>query len=117
MKYLADRDLGDEPIYNLLVISHEFRCVYLKGLSKLFSFLLKQIDIIGEVKSFRGTPFRPPVEEVDIPDYIVKCIKACWHEEPEVRPDIRYVQVLLKDMQVDKLYHTVFEQKHDHKFE
>nr|CAH7759578.1 unnamed protein product [Callosobruchus chinensis] len=44
-------------------------------------------------------PIRPPLDSLGAADYILKCIKACWNEEPEHRPDIRYVRVRLKEMQ------------------
>lgn len=53
-----------------------------------------------ELKKHQPVPFRPCLEGLGIPEYIEKCIKACWHEEPELRPDIRYVRVRLKEMQV-----------------
>ncbi|KAJ8974726.1 hypothetical protein NQ317_000392 [Molorchus minor] len=57
-------------------------------------------DIIrGVKKENQEAPLRPPLENLGAADYIIKCIKACWHEEPEQRPDIRYVRVRLKEMQ------------------
>lgn len=57
-------------------------------------------QIIKSVKKEKlDVPFRPPLENLGAAEYIVKCMKACWHEEPEQRPDIRYVRVRLKEMQ------------------
>ncbi|XP_050503369.1 guanylate cyclase 32E [Diabrotica virgifera virgifera] len=57
-------------------------------------------DIIkGLKRQGQEVPLRPPLDNLGSADYIVKCIKACWHEEPEQRPDIRYVRVRLKEMQ------------------
>lgn len=58
-------------------------------------------EIIDSVK-YRG--LRPNLDELGAAEYITKCIKACWHEEPEQRPDIRYVRVRLKEMQVRYSY-------------
>lgn len=44
-------------------------------------------------------PFRPPLDSLEADEYILKCMKCCWHEDAELRPDIRYVRVLLKEMQ------------------
>lgn len=67
------------------------------------------LEIIRAVKKEnQETPFRPPVDNLGASDYIVKCIKACWHEEPELRPDIRYVRVRLKEMQVSLILKTKF---------
>lgn len=30
---------------------------------------------------------------------MLKCMESCWDEDPEQRPDIRYVRVKLKEMQ------------------
>ncbi|CAG9827537.1 unnamed protein product [Diabrotica balteata] len=54
-------------------------------------------DIIkGLKRQGQEVPLRPPIDDLGSADYIVKCIKACWHEEPEQRPDIRYVRAGLK---------------------
>lgn len=52
------------------------------------------------MKENQETPFRPPIDALKVADYIVKCMKACWQEEPELRPDMRCVMVRLKQMQV-----------------
>lgn len=54
-------------------------------------------DIIDGVK-YHG--LRPNLDELGAAEYVTKCIKACWHDEPEQRPDIRYVRIRLKEMQV-----------------
>ncbi|CAG9824690.1 unnamed protein product, partial [Phaedon cochleariae] len=57
-------------------------------------------EIIRGVKKLnQECPLRPPLENFGAAEYIMKCMKACWHEEPELRPDIRYVRVRLKEMQ------------------
>ncbi|KAK9736393.1 Protein tyrosine and serine/threonine kinase [Popillia japonica] len=56
-------------------------------------------EIIFEVKKDQAVPFRPPLEVLDVQDYVIRCIKSCWHEEPDQRPDIRFVRVILKEMQ------------------
>ncbi|XP_045477844.1 guanylate cyclase 32E-like isoform X2 [Harmonia axyridis] len=61
---------------------------------------LSPLEIINRVKRIDGdNHFRPPLGQLDAAEYIIKCIKACWHEEPDQRPDIRYVRVRLKEMQ------------------
>lgn len=44
-------------------------------------------------------PLRPPLSELGAPEYVTKCMKACWDEDPDQRPDIRFVRVKLKEMQ------------------
>ncbi|XP_044272562.1 guanylate cyclase 32E [Tribolium madens] len=56
-------------------------------------------EIVRQVIEVKETPFRPPLENLGAADYIIKCMKACWHEEPDQRPDIRFVRVRLKEMQ------------------
>ena len=46
-----------------------------------------------------GNILRPNTECLDAADYVLRCINSCWDEDPEERPDIRYVRVKLKEMQ------------------
>lgn len=67
-------------------------------------------EIIEEVKQeTRRTTFRPPLENLEAADYILKCMKACWHEDPEQRPDIRFVRLRLKEMQVSKQMKQIYQ--------
>lgn len=43
--------------------------------------------------------FRPPIAQLDIPEYVRQCLRSCWDEDPEMRPDIRLVRVKLKELQ------------------
>lgn len=64
------------------------------------------LEIILEVRKDQVTPFRPPLDVLDVREYILRCIRLCWNEEPDQRPDIRFVRVMLKEMQVFSLdYH------------
>lgn len=59
-------------------------------------------EIIKFVKSpelLQHGVFRPALNYLDIPNYIRKCLRLCWEEDPEVRPDIRLVRVHLKELQ------------------
>lgn len=59
-------------------------------------------EIIKFVKSpelLQHGVFRPALNHLDIPNYIRKCLRLCWEEDPEVRPDIRLVRVHLKELQ------------------
>lgn len=59
------------------------------------------LAIISQLKKENlDVPFRPSLEGLRIPKYIVNTFKACWQENPDHRPDIRYVRVRLKEMQV-----------------
>lgn len=65
---------------------------------------LTPTEIIAEVKKVQTVPFRPDLERLGALDYITKCVKMCWHEEPDQRPDIRYCRVILKEMQVGSMF-------------
>ncbi|XP_068150732.1 guanylate cyclase 32E [Drosophila tropicalis] len=45
--------------------------------------------------------FRPALTHthLNIPDYIRQCLRQCWEEDPEIRPDIRLVRMRLKELQ------------------
>lgn len=69
----------------------------------VFYFKNKLTEIVKEVRRIdRETPFRPCLEHLGAEDYITSCVKACWNEDAEQRPDIRYVRVRLKEMQVGR---------------
>lgn len=72
-------------------------CLIFNG---LFFFYL---EILGRVRHpIDRVYFRPalgPLSAQGTAAYVLKCIEACWHEEPEQRPDIRFVRVRLKEMQ------------------
>lgn len=57
-------------------------------------------EIVERVRNpVEGHIFRPPTECLGVADYVLRCMKSCWDEDPEQRPDIRYVRVKLKEMQ------------------
>lgn len=45
------------------------------------------IEIVERVKypSLVGGYFRPPIKNLNIPDYVRQCLMLCWEEEPEER--------------------------------
>ncbi|KAL7742008.1 hypothetical protein ACLKA6_018263 [Drosophila palustris] len=59
-------------------------------------------EIIEFVKSpdlLQHGVFRPALSCLDIPNYLRQCLRLCWEEDPEVRPDIRLVRMHLKELQ------------------
>lgn len=44
-------------------------------------------------------PFRPDIESVieseTVPDYVINCVKDCWEENPELRPDFPTIRCVL----------------------
>ncbi len=62
--------------------------------------ILYQPDIVERVVSSDGEePHRPPLEAVSCEDYIKQCLRDCWREEPNERPDFRSVRQRLNRMQ------------------
>lgn len=56
------------------------------------------LEIVKNIKD--GQRVRPSLSCVKgVSDYILRCIESCWHEEPDVRPDIKLVSITLKPMQ------------------
>ncbi|GLH16278.1 Guanylate cyclase 32E [Gryllus bimaculatus] len=47
-----------------------------------------------------GAPLmRPDTSKLGVPESVRRCLESCWDEEPDTRPDIRFVRVKLKEMQ------------------
>lgn len=44
-------------------------------------------------------PPRPPLDALSCADYVVRCLRECWDENPDQRPDFRFVNVRLREMQ------------------
>lgn len=57
------------------------------------------IDRVKYPSKHGGQLYRPPLDELRCPEYVKKCIRDCWHEDPEVRPDFRYINIQLREMQ------------------
>ena len=54
----------------------------------------------------KSKPFRPDIEclmnHENIPDYLISCIRDCWDENPEIRPDFPTIRTRLKRMRDGK---------------
>lgn len=49
---------------------------------------------------YGGIILRPSLHSISsCPSYLIKCMEDCWHEDPEARPDFRFINLKLKDMQ------------------
>ena len=60
------------------------------------------IDRVAHPHSYGGRIFRPNLKQVDYKNcghYVIKCIDDCWHEDPDFRPDFRFINIRLKEMQ------------------
>ncbi|KAK9509378.1 hypothetical protein O3M35_006709 [Rhynocoris fuscipes] len=54
-------------------------------------------EIVDKVK--QGVGFRPDVSGLQVAPSVISCMQSCWDEDPEARPDFRFVRVKLKEMQ------------------
>ncbi|KAH8395404.1 hypothetical protein KR215_000573, partial [Drosophila sulfurigaster] len=57
------------------------------------------IELVKRPDLLQHGVFRPALSCLDIPNYIRQCLRLCWEEDPEVRPDIRLVRMHLKELQ------------------
>ncbi|XP_020815689.1 receptor-type guanylate cyclase Gyc76C [Drosophila serrata] len=64
------------------------------------------VDYVKKLPLKGEDPFRPEVESIieaeSCPDYVLACIKDCWSEEPEERPDFSVIRNRLKKMRGGK---------------
>lgn len=45
-------------------------------------------------------PFRPPLDKLSTcHPCVIKTLEECWTESPESRPDFRFINILLRDLQ------------------
>ena len=61
-------------------------------------FLVFFSELVHKIKIVQKPPLRPPLDELKAPDYIHRCLRECWAENPEQRPDLKGVRTRLKDM-------------------
>ncbi|XP_076056765.1 guanylate cyclase 32E-like isoform X2 [Oratosquilla oratoria] len=55
-------------------------------------------EIVSKVEKGTEPPLRPPLDLLKAPDYVHRCLRECWAEEPEERPDFKFIRVRLKEM-------------------
>lgn len=65
------------------------------------------IDLVKSIPMDGEEPFRPDLEllldsENGCNDYILQCMKDCWAENPEMRPDFPTIRTRLKKMKDGK---------------
>jgi len=46
-----------------------------------------------------GQLLRPSTFHLDWGENVLKCLEACWEEDPELRPDFRFIRIKLKELQ------------------
>ena len=72
-------------------------CQLLLSESPLLSSEIQEQLILPSL--YGGKVLRPDTERLQCPDYVTRCMKDCWREVPEERPDFRLIRISLKEMQ------------------
>ncbi|XP_036326387.1 receptor-type guanylate cyclase Gyc76C-like isoform X2 [Rhagoletis pomonella] len=92
-------------VYAFAIIMYEI--VSRKGPFGQVAYEPKEIvDRVKELPLAGSIPFRPELECIRehelCPDYVLDCIKDCWSEDPEIRPDFPTIRNRLKKMRGGK---------------
>ncbi|XP_042873550.1 guanylate cyclase 32E-like [Penaeus japonicus] len=56
-------------------------------------------DILSKLRECCEPPFRPPLDTLKAPEYVHRCLRECWTEDQDERPDFKLIQMRLKEMQ------------------
>lgn len=72
--------------------------IYSQTLGLLKLVFLRISEIIHRVKIEETPPFRPNTNTLICEEYISNCIHDCWNENPDERPDFKYIKYRLKQM-------------------
>lgn len=57
-------------------------------------------EIVENVKHYNSVkPFRPDVSVLTCESYVKECMDECWNEDPDQRPDFKFIRYRLKAMQ------------------
>lgn len=99
---MAERDPGGR----LRIQKKVFEKLYsIKNIIDIF--VLEIIKFVKSPDLLQHGVFRPALNTLNIPNYIRNCLRLCWDEDPEVRPDIRLVRMHLKELQAGLLVQTI----------
>ncbi|XP_064634710.1 guanylate cyclase 32E-like isoform X2 [Lineus longissimus] len=83
-------------VFSFAIILHE---LVTKGFPWGYSELSPK-EIISRVKNpAEENYFRPNTAKLITHDFILKCMEDCWSEDPDSRPDFKYIRIKLKPMQ------------------
>ncbi|GIX69723.1 hypothetical protein CDAR_478032 [Caerostris darwini] len=55
-------------------------------------------DRVSNPQHYGGELYRPPSRSLDCPDYIKQCMEECWQENPDDRPDFKFIKVKLRPL-------------------
>lgn len=101
MEHPPARGTQKGDVYSFAIIL--FEIIGRKGPWGQLDYSLEYIlDRVAHPELHRNQIFRPNLKQVDYKicgPYVVKCIDDCWHEDPDCRPDFRFVNIRLKEMQ------------------
>ena len=77
-----------------------YRCNTDFGFVFVLPLLCQEIIEVVKTGPLYGAPFRPDTKSnVKCADFVERCIQDCWNEDPELRPDFKYIRTRLKPMQ------------------
>jgi len=58
------------------------------------------MELIEKVKHPQdGWIIRPDTSQLKCESFVISCMQDCWHEDPDSRPDFKYIRMRLKPMQ------------------
>ncbi|KAJ8318357.1 hypothetical protein KUTeg_003448 [Tegillarca granosa] len=81
-------------VYSFGIILHE-----IIGRAGPFGFCnIEPTDVIQYVRDGHTPIFRPDTKELDCEQYLIDCMKECWSEDPDYRPDFNTVYKSLQPM-------------------
>ncbi|CAH1794616.1 unnamed protein product [Owenia fusiformis] len=89
-----DRGTQKADVYSFAIILHEI----IARNGPWGKVNLSANEIIKRVRMVRNDEFRPDVSMLNKDDNIVKCMCDCWDENPELRPDFKYIRIRLKSI-------------------
>ncbi|XP_055935780.1 guanylate cyclase 32E-like [Argiope bruennichi] len=55
-------------------------------------------DRVCNPQHYGGELFRPPYHTLDCPDYLKQCMEECWQENPDDRPDFKFIKIKLRPL-------------------
>ena len=69
------------------------RLKYVLHIFLQFTEIVENVRVYNSVK-----PFRPDVTVLTCEAYIKECMDECWNEDPDQRPDFKFIRYRLKSM-------------------
>ncbi|XP_028968561.1 receptor-type guanylate cyclase Gyc76C-like [Galendromus occidentalis] len=84
-----------DDIYSFAIIMHEI--MSRKGVWGSIGLTPEEIvDRVCQILPEGKDPIRPPIDDMQCQDYVLKVVTDSWHESPEERPDITSIATNLK---------------------